>query len=303
MKKILIFLITLSICFTLFPSNDLRLKPYIMAGYEKGDLSQSVLKIETLLKDNQFEILGKYSPMKDKNRVVIIATHELLKEPIKKIGGLTAFASVIRFGLYLNNNRIEISYMNPIYWGNAYFRKKYPDNESYFLKLKNILLNISKKLNTFKNYQFGSKKGLTVKKLRKYHYMLFMPYFDDVIKLSKNSEYKPVLKKIEENFIKKIGQVEKVYRIDFPEKKLTLFGGALFGKDGESRFIPKIDKYDPKHIAFMPYEFLVMKDKVVMLHGKFRIALSFPDLSMGTFMKIVSTPGNIEDYFADIVKK
>ena len=154
-----------------------------------------------------------------------------------------------------------------------------------------------------KNLPYGSKKGVKIKKLRKYHYMAFMPYFDNVVKLAKKTNYDAVIKKIEENFSKKLGSVEKVYRIDFPGKNLTLFGGALYGKKGESKFLPKIDKKDPRHVTFMPYEFLVMKDRVVMLHGKFRIALSFPDLSMGTFMKIVSTPGNIADYFKDIVRK
>ena len=32
-----------------------------------------------------------------------------------------------------------------------------------------------------------------------------------------------------------------------------------------------------------------------MLHGKYRIALNWPELTMGTFMKIMSTPGDIED--------
>lgn len=302
MKKTLLFLISLSLILPIF-SENIRLKPYIMAGYEKGDIQSSVLKVENLLNENQFEIIGKYSPMKDKNRIVIIATHNLLKDPVKKFGGLTAFASVLRFGLYLNKDKIEISYLNPIYWGNAFYQKKYKEVEPYFVKLKKILEDMSKKLSVYKNYQYGSMKGLTEKKLRKYHYMIFMPYFDDVVKLAKNTEYETVLKKIESNFSAKIGDVEKIYRIDFPEKKLTLFGGALYGTKGESKFIPKIDKYDPRHITFMPYEFLVMKDRVVMLHGKFRIALSFPDLSLGTFMKIVSTPGNIADYFKDIVKK
>ena len=32
-----------------------------------------------------------------------------------------------------------------------------------------------------------------------------------------------------------------------------------------------------------------------MLHGKYRIALFWPELKLGQFMKISSTPGNIED--------
>lgn len=39
----------------------------------------------------------------------------------------------------------------------------------------------------------------------------------------------------------------------------------------------------------------IASNTATMLHGKYRIALHWPDLSMGTFMKIMSTPGDIED--------
>jgi hypothetical protein len=39
---------------------------------------------------------------------------------------------------------------------------------------------------------------------------------------------------------------------------------------------------------------VVTGGKVYMLHGKFRIALDFPDLTMGTFMKISGAPSAIE---------
>jgi len=45
-----------------------------------------------------------------------------------------------------------------------------------------------------------------------------------------------------------------------------------------------------------------MGGKVLMLHGRFRIAISFPDLTMGTFSKIMSTPGNIEDLLKQVVE-
>ncbi len=38
--------------------------------------------------------------------------------------------------------------------------------------------------------------------------------------------------------------------------------------------------------------------KVYAHHGRFRIAASFPDLGMGTFMKIVKAPGAIRDALA-----
>ncbi len=301
MKKSIIILFLLTFIFTLH-GDTITLKPYILAGIETGEKENAVLKVEDLLKSNEFEILGKYSPMKDPERVVIIATHIILKKAVEKLGGLSAFASVLRFGIIKNGDNFEISYTNPIYWGNAYYRKKFPDVESGYNELASKLTEMFKSLQRVENLPYGSKKGLTVKKLRKYHYMIFMPYFDDVVKLAKKTDYNNMITRIEGNLKNKKGGVEKVYRIDFPEQKLTLFGGALYGKDGESKFIPKIDKKDPRHVTFMPYELLVMKDTVVMLHGRFRIALSFPDLKMGTFMKIVSTPGNIADYFKDLTK-
>ena len=73
-----------------------------------------------------------------------------------------------------------------------------------------------------------------------------------------------------------------------------MYGMALDGERGESRFLPIIDISNPMHTAFLPYELLVVDNEVHMLHGRFRIALSFPDLTMGTFMKIVATPKDIK---------
>ncbi|MBC8413416.1 hypothetical protein H8E50_07075 [bacterium] len=50
-----------------------------------------------------------------------------------------------------------------------------------------------------------------------------------------------------------------------------------------------------RHSAHRPDELNVSNDTVYMLHDKFRIAVNFPDLTMGTFMKISGAPGDIED--------
>ena len=42
---------------------------------------------------------------------------------------------------------------------------------------------------------------------------------------------------------------------------------------------------------------LIENGKANILHAKFFLALSFPQLSMTEFMKIMSVPGNIEDAF------
>ena len=53
----------------------------------------------------------------------------------------------------------------------------------------------------------------------------------------------------------------------------------------------------------MPYEIILQGKEVTMLAGKYRIALYWPELTMGTFMKIMSTPGDIEDAFSSVTEK
>ena len=67
--------------------------------------------------------------------------------------------------------------------------------------------------------------------------------------------------------------------------------------------MPIIDIAQQKHVTFLPYELLVVGKEVRMLHRRFRIVLSFPDLTMGTFTKIMSTPGEIEDLLSSLTKK
>jgi len=147
---------------------------------------------------------------------------------------------------------------------------------------------------------FGSEDGLELKKLRKYQYMMAMPDFDDVVVLKKFDTYDNAVKTIDANLKAGVKDVKRVYSVKVPGKNLKLYGIALKGEDGEGTFLPKIDIGKPKHTAFLPYEILVYGNQAIMLHGRYRIALSFPDLTMGTFTKIMSTPGNIEDLMKSV---
>jgi len=129
-----------------------------------------------------------------------------------------------------------------------------------------------------------------------------MPRFDDTVKLEEFSSHQKAIEKIESAIQKSVPNVEHVYRMDIPDQDLTLYGFALLGEEGEGRFLPIIDIDNPKHTAFLPYEILVMGDEVHMLHGRYRIALSFPDLKMRTFSRIMSTPGDIKNLMSQLVE-
>jgi uncharacterized protein (DUF302 family) len=120
--------------------------------------------------------------------------------------------------------------------------------------------------------------------------------------LGEFESYKEAIDKIESSLLKGVPDVAKIYSVEIPGKELNLYGFSLGGEKGETHFLPIIDISKPRHTAFLPYEFLVMGNEVHMLHGRFRIALSFPDLKMGTFTKIMSSPGDIEDLLESIVE-
>jgi hypothetical protein len=64
-------------------------------------------------------------------------------------------------------------------------------------------------------------------------------------------------------------------------------------EDGEAHFLPIIGE---DNIAAMPYEIILQGKEAIMLHEKYRFALHWPKLTIGQFMKISSTPGDVEDF-------
>ena len=65
--------------------------------------------------------------------------------------------------------------------------------------------------------------------------------------------------------------------------------------DGIEKFNDKLETLGQSHL--LPYMVLIENDEANILHTKFFLALSFPQLTMTEFMKIMSVPGNIEDAF------
>jgi hypothetical protein len=277
-------------------------KPYIKAFETTESVSDVKGKVVTNLEQNGISVVGQYKPAGDANRWIIVFSAPELENAVKKVGGLTGFAAALRIGITREGSKTIVSYTDPYYWGNAYFRGDYDKVSSYYTTLNSHLEAAMKASGAFTGTSFGSKDGMTAKDLRGYHYMFGMPYFDDTEKLATFDSHQAAVDKIEASLRKGVPNVTKVYKVKIPGQDIVLYGFGLSGDDGESKFMPIIDIGSPKHTAFLPYELLVVGKEVHMLHGRFRIALSFPDLTMGTFTKIMSTPGDIEDMLEQLVK-
>ena len=301
MKKLHYFLIFI----LFFASNQVdaqNLKPYVLGVVSNNPMEQFKTDMSSNLESEGLNVVGEYSPADDPDRWVVVISSDELVNAVKKVKGLTGFAATLRVGLINENDTITVSYTNPVYWGNAYFRDDYPQVEQEYKKVSSKLEAAMKKIGKFNGEVFGSKKGIEVDDLRKYRYMMGMPRFDDPEELNEFNNYEDAISKIEANLKAGVENVSLVYALEIPGEKIKLYGFALGGEDGESKFVPKIDISDPKHTAFLPYEMLVVDGNVFMLHGRYRIALSYPDLKMGTFTKIMSTPGNIEDMLEKVTE-
>jgi hypothetical protein len=285
MKKnfsmVLVAIATLLIFSGIGSAAEELLKPYVLASTDSATIEKKAVEVKTALAKSGFQVVGEYVPYK--GAYVIVVTNEELRSAAAK-SDFGAYGAVVRISLTETSKGLEVAYTNPVYYAQAYRMKE---------SLADVAAALEKAIG--KTSEFGSKDGLKASKLRKYHYMIMMPYFTDQVELASYSSYEDALKAVEAGLAAHKGGCSKVYRVDLPGKQESVFGVAITEGDGADQVImPVIDIADPKHTAHLPYEMVVSAGKVYMLHGKFRIALDFPDLSMGTFMKISGAPSAIE---------
>jgi uncharacterized protein (DUF302 family) len=273
------------------------LSPYIKVGDVNESMSAISQKVIKTLKDNGFTVIGSYHPAKKASLKVIAFTRPDFKYTVVKVKDRGALAAAMRVGLVKKGNTITVSYTNPEYVLRAYLQNDFNKYKSFFNKFSNDIKQAFSSIGS-DFAPFGGK--IKTDKLKKYHYKFMMPYFTDPVELKEFSSFAEGVKTIEANLKKRVGQTVLVYKIKFRNKEVAVYGvGLLHKEDGEPRFLPKIGV---DNVAGMPYEIILQGKKATILHGKYRLALYWPDLSMGKFMKIMSTPGEIEDTFEKICK-
>jgi hypothetical protein len=113
-------------------------------------------------------------------------------------------------------------------------------------------------------------------------------------KLAEHDSFAAALKTVRDNLAKGVGKTSKVYEIVMPSQKLAVFGVAMNnGANSDGAWLKKIEMQE--NVAGLPYEIYVIGNEVGAPHGRFRIALAFPDVGMGQFMRISSLPNAIID--------
>jgi len=294
--KAWILTMLLALSFSIVHSQE-QYSPFLKVNELSGPITNFVENVTKSLEEANFQIIGQYHPAGNEDLFVLAYTSEALKNLSLQFPDRGALGATLKIGFVEKDGITTISMLNPIYMFYAYWLEDNDAHQNEFIKISDQAINAMKNVGSMM-IPFGGAQ--TQKELIKYRYKILMPYFTDPVELNQFSSFEEGLRVIRQNLENRKGGTEKVYEQVFEDKKIAVFGVALLDPDkGEMSFLPKIGE---DHIAAMPYDLILQGNEATILHGKFRFALYWPELTMGTFMKIMSTPGNVKDVMEDLTK-
>lgn len=271
-------------------SQDQAIKPFVVASSNDSGLEETTLMVTDALAEAGFEVAGQYSPISGTQ--IVVVTNDQLRSTASA-SGRGAYAAGQRISVSVKGDKTEVGFVNPLYIQHAY--RLEADMQPVYDSLTSAL--------GHEGFCGGGDKKMTSKKLRKYHYMMTMPYFDDPSELGSFESYEDAVSAVENGLALETDGLTKVYRIDIPGKQQTVFGVGMksTGEDDENidetAQMNVVDFEGCRKHAYFPYEVLVTGNEVEALHMKFRMAVHFPNLPMTGkhgFTKLMPFPKAIE---------
>ena len=238
---------------------------------------QDTASVKSALTQNKFQILGEYNAMDNADYHVIAYTCPTLKKLASKENREMAAVQKV----LINKKDKTLVLTNPEYFLSAFLQDDFDAASAEKINGK-----LQKLFGTFT----GSKDMLEDDDIGGYHFMMSMPYYEDMVEVA---EGKNLVATVEKNAGKNL-----VFKLDI--NGATVVGIAMPTETGEASYVGAINGQN--NAAFLPY-MVVIKDGVAkMMHPKYYLAISNPMLSMGDFMGISGTPGDIEDYITALFK-
>lgn len=260
------------------------ISPYIKAdSIAAGSVQAVASAVESRLRNEGFKVVGKYFPKGLPGSGVVVFTDETMLSEVGAAGGPAILGAALRVGVKADGS---VMYTNPDYWYRAYLRRGFEKREG---DVKEVQTRLQSAL--------GGGKGVggdeSASSLSNYRYMIGMERLEsNKNKLAEYGSFNEAVKTVRENLAKGVGKTSKVYEIVMPDRKLAVFGVAMNDAEtGDGEWIKRIEMQD--NVAALPYEIYVVDKNVEAPHGRYRIALAFPDVGMGQFMRISSVPSTI----------
>ncbi|HEX9171860.1 MAG TPA: hypothetical protein VF861_04290, partial [Telluria sp.] len=133
-------------------------RPFVLASVSESGLEQQAALTTAALEAAGFTVAGQYAPL-DNTRVIVVTSPELQAVAASSERG--GYGAAQRISLSERDGKTEVAFVNPLYIQHAY---RLGGN------LQPVLDHLVGALGRVE--EFGAEKGLTAKKLAKYHYMV-----------------------------------------------------------------------------------------------------------------------------------
>lgn len=267
------------------------ISPYIQGdSVATGSVQAVAAAVESRLKSEGFKVVGKYFPRDLPGAGVVIVTDEAMLNEVGSAGGPAILGAAMRVGVKADGS---VAYTNPDYWYRAYFRRSFDKKEGAVKELQARLQNA-----------LGAGKSVggeeTAGSLTNYRYMIGMERLDShKNKLAEAGSFAEAVKTVRDNLAKGAGKTAKVYEVVLPDRKLAVFGVAMNdGENSDGAWLKRIEMQNT--IVALPYEIYIVDKSIESPHARFRLALAFPDLGMGQFMRISSLPSAIIETMSSV---
>lgn len=228
--------------------------------------------VKSKLKSAGYTIVGEYKVI-DKGTTILFTNKALKAQASKPNRGFVALQRA-----YVDNENKQITLTNPIYFGKAYMQDDY-DSSVFYKELKTLA-------STFGKLK-ASQDKLKFDDLAEYHFMFGMPYYADAVELTSAKQDALIAKAKAYK-----GGKDVIFTLKISDNT-TIMGLKL---DKKTSQFPKT--IGLKNGVVLPYLVLIENGEAKALNAKYYIALSYPLLSMGEFMKISEVPGEISTLLA-----
>ncbi|MDD2369592.1 MAG: hypothetical protein PHQ90_09845 [Sulfuricurvum sp.] len=231
---------------------------YKIASYVDVDNAKSKLAAAG------FEVVGTYKT--DSGTTVLFTNAQMKAAANKPMRGLAAVGRML-----VDDERKQISIANPIYFDKAFMQKEYNHTVA-----SAELTSLEKAFGTLKDstdkWEFDGLAG--------YHFMVGMPYYEDMGVVGEGSTADLVAK------AEKAKGTTAVVKLS--DDRYVAFVSLDRRTNG---FVKKIGTQNGE---ILPWAVLIEGGQAKALSAKYYIAISYPLLTMGEFMTIATVPGAVE---------
>lgn len=235
----------------------------VVSTYKIGAFSD-LESTKAKLSSAGFDVVGTYKT--DAGTAVMYTNAKMKAAANKPTRGLAAVGRIL-----VDDQRKQVSIANPVYFGKAFMQKEY-SHAVASAELASLEKAFGPLKDSADKWEFDALAG--------YHFMVGMPYYEDMSVVGEGST------------------------ADLVAKAQKAKGTTAVVKIGEDRYVAFVEmdrrtngfvkKIGTQNGQILPWAVLIEDGQAKALSAKYYIAISYPLLTMTEFMTIATVPGAVE---------